>query len=58
MNDAQESNEFASALNSRLSDFQEIMNILENENALYKSTIHELENENIEKKYITDHNEK
>ncbi len=49
MNDAQESNEFASALNSRLSNFQEIMNKLENENAQYKSTIHELENENIEK---------
>ena len=49
MNDAQESNEFASALNSRLTNFQEIMNKLENENIQYKSTIHELESENIEK---------
>jgi len=49
MNDAQESNEFASALNSRLTNFQEIMEKLENENAQYKSRIHGLESENIEK---------
>jgi len=49
MNDAQESNDFASTLNSRLTNFQEIMDKLENENIQYKSTIHELESENIEK---------
>ena len=49
MDDAQESNEFASALNSRLIYFQEIINKLESENIQYKSTVHELESENIDK---------
>jgi len=49
MNDAEESNEFATTLNSRLTNLQEIINKLENENIQYKSTIHELGSENIEK---------
>ncbi|QDI88223.1 matrixin family metalloprotease [Candidatus Nitrosopumilus sp. SW] len=49
MNDAEESNEFATALNSRLSEFQKIIKELEDENEQYKTTIHELENENFEK---------
>jgi len=49
MNDADESNDFASALNSRLSDYKKIMDKLENENAQYQFAIRELESENIEK---------
>ncbi|MHA7733694.1 matrixin family metalloprotease [Nitrosopumilus sp. S6] len=49
MNDAEESNEFATVLNSRLSEFQKIVKELEDENEQYKTTIHKLENENTEK---------
>jgi len=49
MNDAQESNEFTSVLNSRLTDFQKTIDKLEYENTQYKSTIYELQNENVEK---------
>jgi len=49
INDAEESNKFATTLNSRLSNFQETIDYLENENTQYQSAIHELENENIEK---------
>ena len=49
MNDAEESNEFATVLNSRLSEFQKIVRELEDENQQYKETILELENKNTEK---------
>ncbi len=49
MNDAQESNDFATTLNSRLSSYQQVIDRLENENEQYKSRIHELEGENLEK---------
>lgn len=49
MNDAEESNEFATVLNSRLSEFQNIVKELEEENQEYKKTIVELENKNTEK---------
>ena len=49
MNDAQESNDFATTLNSRLSGYQEVIDRLESENEQYKSRIHELEGENLEK---------
>ena len=49
MNDAQESTEFASVLNSRMVSFQETIDRLEAENSNYKSRIFELENENGEK---------
>ena len=49
MNDAEESSEFATVLNSRLSEFQKIVEGLEDENKQYKETILELEDANAEK---------
>ncbi|MCH7560461.1 MAG: matrixin family metalloprotease [Thaumarchaeota archaeon] len=49
INDAEESSKFATALNSRLSNFQKTIDYLENENTEYQSAIHELESENIKK---------
>jgi chromosome segregation ATPase len=49
MDETQESNEFASILNSKLTGIQEIMSNLEDENTQYKSIIRDLENESIEK---------
>ena len=49
MNDAEESSEFATVLNSRLSEFQKIVEDLEDENKQYKETILELEDANAEK---------
>ncbi|KFM19436.1 Matrixin domain containing protein [Marine Group I thaumarchaeote SCGC AAA799-P11] len=49
MNDAEESNEFATVLNSRLSEFQKVIKQLEDENQQYKDTILELEEQNTEK---------
>jgi len=49
MNEAEESSEFATILNSKLTEIQKIMNNLENENKQYKSIIKELEDESIEK---------
>jgi len=49
MNEAEESSEFATILNSKLTEIQKIMNNLEDENKQYKSIIKELEDESIEK---------
>jgi len=49
MNEAQESNEFQSILDSRLTNYRELVDDLKTENDQYRQTIGALEHENIEK---------